>query len=52
MSNIQSSTDLSRFELYELLKQAELDFKEGRTLSFEESMQNIQEELKKYYGMK
>ena len=36
---------MSRYELYSLLDQSESDFNNNRTLSFEESMQNLREEL-------
>ena len=36
---------MSKYELYSLLDQSESDFNNNRTLSFEESMQNLREEL-------
>ena len=36
---------MSKYELYRLLSQSESDFNNNRTLSFEESMQNLREEL-------
>ncbi len=36
---------MSKYELYSLLAQSESDFSNNRTLSFEESMQNLREEL-------
>lgn len=36
---------MSKYELYSLLSQSESDFNNNRTLSFEESMQNLREEL-------
>lgn len=36
---------MSKYELYSLLDQSESDFNNNRTLSFEESMQNLRKEL-------
>ena len=36
---------MSKYELYRLLSQSESDFNNNRTLSFEESMRNLREEL-------
>ena len=36
---------MNKYELYRLLSQSESDFNNNRTLSFEESMQNLREEL-------
>lgn len=36
---------INKYELYRLLSQSESDFNNNRTLSFEESMQNLREEL-------
>lgn len=36
---------MSKYELYSLLNQSESDFNNNRTLSFEESMRNLREEL-------
>lgn len=36
---------MSKYELYSLLDQSESDFNNNRTLSFEESMRNLREEL-------
>lgn len=36
---------MSKYELYSLLDQSKSDFNNNRTLSFEESMQNLREEL-------
>ena len=36
---------MSKYELYSSLSQSESDFNNNRTLSFEESMQNLREEL-------
>ena len=36
---------MSKYELYSLLAQSESDFNNNRTLSFEESMRNLREEL-------
>ncbi len=36
---------MSKYELYRLLDQSESDFNNNRTLSFEESMRNLREEL-------
>ena len=35
---------MNKYELYRLLSQSESDFNNNRTLSFEESMQNLREE--------
>ena len=35
----------SKYELYKLLEQSEDDFSNGHTLSFEESMKRLREEL-------
>ena len=35
----------SKYELYRLLEQSEDDFSNGHTLSFEESMKRLREEL-------
>lgn len=37
---------MSRYELYQLLQQSEADFANGRTLSFEDSMKSLREDLK------
>ena len=36
---------MSKYELYSLLAQSESDFNNNRTLSFEESMRDLREEL-------
>ena len=36
---------MSKYELYSSLSQSESDFNNNRTLSFEESMRNLREEL-------
>lgn len=36
---------MSKYELYRSLSQSESDFNNNRTLSFEESMRNLREEL-------
>ena len=36
---------MSKYELYSLLDQSESDFNNNRTLSFEESLRNLREEL-------
>lgn len=36
---------MSKYELYSLLDQSESDFNNNRTLSFEESMRDLREEL-------
>ena len=36
-----------RYELYQLLEQSESDFTNGHTLTFDDSMKNLREELKK-----
>ena len=36
---------MNKYELYRLLSQSESDFNNNRTLSFEESMRNLREEL-------
>lgn len=36
---------ISKYELYRSLSQSESDFNNNRTLSFEESMRNLREEL-------
>lgn len=36
---------MNKYKLYRLLSQSESDFNNNRTLSFEESMQNLREEL-------
>lgn len=36
---------MSKYELYRSLSQSEFDFNNNRTLSFEESMRNLREEL-------
>ncbi|UQA81198.1 type II toxin-antitoxin system Phd/YefM family antitoxin [Gardnerella piotii] len=36
---------MSKYELYSLLDQSESDFNNNRTLSFENSMRNLREEL-------
>lgn len=36
---------MSKYELYRSLSQSESDFNNNRTLSFEESMRNLKEEL-------
>ena len=36
---------MNKYELYRLLSQSESDFNNNRTSSFEESMQNLREEL-------
>ena len=38
---------IGRYELYQLLEQSESDFTNGRTLTFDDSMKNLREELKK-----
>ena len=37
---------MSIYELYQLLQQSEADFANGRTLSFEDSMKSLREDLK------
>ncbi|MDD6348478.1 type II toxin-antitoxin system Phd/YefM family antitoxin [Intestinibaculum porci] len=37
---------MGRYELYQLLQQSEADFANGRTLSFEDSMKSLREDLK------
>ena len=38
---------MGRYELYQLLEQSESDFTNGRTLTFDDSMRSLREELKK-----
>ena len=38
---------MKRYELYQLLEQSESDFTNGRTLTFDDSMRSLREELKK-----
>lgn len=38
---------IGRYELYQLLEQSKSDFTNGRTLTFDDSMKNLREELKK-----
>ena len=38
---------MGRYELYQLLEQSESDFTNGRTLTFDDSMKSLREELKK-----
>ena len=37
---------MERYELYQLLEQSESDFVNGRTLTFDDSMKSLREELK------
>lgn len=37
---------MGRYELYQLLEQSESDFTNGRTLTFDDSMKSLREELK------
>lgn len=37
---------MGRYELYQLLQQSEADLANGRTLSFEDSMKSLREDLK------
>ena len=37
---------MERYELYQLLEQSESDFTNGRTLTFDDSMKSLREELK------
>ena len=41
---------MKRYELYQLLEQSESDFTNGRTLTFDDSMKSLREELKKYFN--
>ena len=38
---------IGKYELYKLLEQSESDFTNDRTLTFDDSMKNLREELKK-----
>ena len=38
---------MERYELYQLLEQSESDFTNGRTLTFDDSIKTLREELKK-----
>ena len=38
---------MERYELYQLLEQSESDFVNGRTLTFDDSIKTLREELKK-----
>ena len=38
---------MGRYELYQLLEQSESDFVNGRTLTFDDSIKSLREELKK-----
>lgn len=38
---------IGKYELYKLLQQSESDFTNDRTLTFDDSMKNLREELKK-----
>lgn len=38
---------MGRYELYQLLEQSESDFTNGRTLTFDDSIKSLREELKK-----
>lgn len=37
---------MGRYELYQLLEQSESDFTNGRTLTFDDSMKSLREDLK------
>ena len=37
---------MERYELYQLLEQSESDFTNGRTLTFDDSMKSLREDLK------
>ena len=41
---------MKRYELYQLLEQSESDFTNGHTLTFDDSMRSLREELKKYFN--
>ncbi|MEZ7735833.1 type II toxin-antitoxin system prevent-host-death family antitoxin [Gemella sp. 27098_8_149] len=41
---------MGRYELYQLLEQSESDFTNCRTHTFDDSMRNLREELKKYFN--